>query len=99
MHSRLLLGSWTRLHPFAAFRPALEPYRSWIEKTVGAPLADTLIVLTDVHIAHTFLRQELAGVPLRFLTDGTPAGTVQATHWETPPGITPLLAMETASES
>ncbi len=74
-------------------RASLEPYREWIEQTIGVPLRDTLTLEVDCNPGDAVAEELLRGLPVASVTRARNSSwRALIEDWALPPGVSPRIS-------
>ncbi len=80
-------------------RASLEPYREWIEQTIGVPLGQTLVLEVDSNPGDAIAEELLEGLLLPSATkERNRSWRTLIEDWSLPPGLSPRIAASTQRE-
>jgi hypothetical protein len=78
---------------------SLEPYTAWIEKTLDAPLSETLTLEVDCNPADAVAEEILQGLPVVSATKARNGNWRKLIEeWALPPGVSPRIAVSLQRE-
>jgi hypothetical protein len=80
-------------------RASLEPFRGWIEQTIGVPLTETLTLEVECNPGDAVAEEILQGLPVVSATKARNSSWLALIEdWSLPPGVSPRISLSLQRE-